>query len=97
MLCRSCNPASRSSPARGRDFGLMPYGVLAMQSLRVEKALPLYGNDVNEDYTPFHVGLDRWIIAPLFPFIAADLKLTEGDAGRLAGRHIISSAPAKHI
>jgi MFS family permease len=31
------------------------------------------------------VGLDRWIIAPLFPFIAADLKLAEGDVGRLAG------------
>ncbi len=31
------------------------------------------------------VGLDRWIIAPLFPFIAADLGLSEGDAGRLAG------------
>jgi MFS family permease len=31
------------------------------------------------------VGLDRWILAPLFPFIAADLGLAEGDAGRLAG------------
>jgi MFS family permease len=31
------------------------------------------------------VGLDRWIIAPLFPFIAADLNLAEGDIGRLAG------------
>jgi len=31
------------------------------------------------------VGLDRWIIAPLFPFIAADLGLAEGDVGRLAG------------
>lgn len=31
------------------------------------------------------VGLDRWIIAPLFPEIAADLGLSEGDAGRLAG------------
>ena len=31
------------------------------------------------------VGLDRWIIAPLFPFIAADLGLSEGDVGRLAG------------
>src|SRR5262245_5783389 len=45
----------------GRDYGLLPYGVAAMQSLRVEKALVLYGNDVNENYTPFHVGLDRWI------------------------------------
>ena len=31
------------------------------------------------------VGLDRWIIAPLFPFIAADLGLPEGEIGRLAG------------
>ncbi len=31
------------------------------------------------------VGLDRWIIAPLFPFIAADLGLQEGEIGRLAG------------
>ena len=31
------------------------------------------------------VGLDRWIIAPLFPFIARDLGLADGDVGRLAG------------
>jgi MFS family permease len=31
------------------------------------------------------VGLDRWIIAPLFPFIANDLGLSAGDIGRLAG------------
>ena len=31
------------------------------------------------------VGLDRWIIAPLFPFIMEDLGLAEGDILRLAG------------
>ena len=31
------------------------------------------------------VGLDRWIIAPLFPFIAQDLGLAEGEIGRLTG------------
>jgi MFS family permease len=31
------------------------------------------------------VGLDRWIIAPLFPFIAQDLGLADGEIGRLAG------------
>jgi MFS family permease len=31
------------------------------------------------------VGLDRWIIAPLFPYIAQDLGLLDGDIGRLAG------------
>jgi aminomethyltransferase len=47
--------------ATGRNFGLQPYGVLAMQTLRLEKGFPLYGNDVNEEVTPFHVGLERWI------------------------------------
>ncbi len=45
----------------GAQHGLQPYGASAMQSLRLEKGLVLYGNDVNENYTPFHVGLDRWI------------------------------------
>jgi MFS family permease len=31
------------------------------------------------------VGLDRWILAPLFPFVAADLGLADGWAGRFAG------------
>ncbi len=31
------------------------------------------------------VGLDRWILQPLFPFIQADLGLADGDTGRLAG------------
>ncbi len=45
----------------GKQFELRPYGVEAMQSLRIEKALPLYGPDISEEYTPFHLGLDRWI------------------------------------
>ena len=47
----------------GRDFGLRPYGTAAMQSLRIEKALPLAGPDIADDeaHTPFHFGLDRWI------------------------------------
>ena len=31
------------------------------------------------------VGLDRWIIAPLFPTMMADLNLSPGDIGTLAG------------
>src|SRR3712207_8267393 len=39
---------------KGREFDLRPYGVEAMQSLRIEKSLPLYGPDISEDDTPFH-------------------------------------------
>jgi glycine cleavage system aminomethyltransferase T len=59
----------------GRKFGLLPYGVTAMQTLRLEKAFPLYGNDINEDYTPFHVGLDRWIKFTKREFIGRDALL----------------------
>ena len=31
------------------------------------------------------VGLDRWIIAPLFPFIAQDLGLAAGEIGNYRG------------
>lgn len=56
----------------GRPFGLKPYGVVTMHTLRLEKAYPLYGNDINEDYTPFHCGLSRWIKFDKDDFIGRD-------------------------
>jgi aminomethyltransferase len=81
----------------GRSFGLLPYGVLAMQSLRLEKGYPLYGNDVNEDYTPFHVGLDRWIRFDKRDFIGRDALLRvqeQGLAERWVGLVLESERPA---
>jgi aminomethyltransferase len=66
---------------QGREFGLKPYGVTAMQSLRLEKAFPLYGNDINEDYTPFHVGLERWIRFDKRDFIGRDALLRVQQTG----------------
>jgi len=65
----------------GRDFGLRPYGVTAMHSLRLEKAFPLYGNDISEDYTPFHVGLDRWIRFDKRDFIGREALLRVQERG----------------
>jgi aminomethyltransferase len=64
---------------QGKPFGLQPYGLLAMQSLRIEKAFPLYGNDLHEEVTPFHAGLDRWIAFDKREFIgrAALLRVQE--------------------
>jgi glycine cleavage system aminomethyltransferase T len=33
---------------QGQEFGLQPYQVTAMQTLRLEKGYPRYGNDVHE-------------------------------------------------
>lgn len=81
----------------GREFGLKPYGLAAMQSLRIEKAFPLYGNDINENYTPFHVGLDRWIRFDKRDFIgrAALLRVQQqGIAERWVGLTIQGELPA---
>jgi aminomethyltransferase len=81
----------------GRDFGLQPYGVAAMQSLRLEKALVLYGNDVNENYTPFHVGLDRWIKFEKREFIGREALLqvqAQGLQERWTGLVLESPVPA---
>lgn len=65
----------------GKAFGLMPYAVLAMQTLRLEKAFPLYGVDITEEVTPFHVGLDRWIRFDGRAFIGRDALLQVRDKG----------------
>ena len=65
----------------GKPFGLKPYGVTAMQTLRLEKAYPLYGNDINEEVTPFHVGLDRWIRFDKREFIGRDALLRVQERG----------------
>jgi aminomethyltransferase len=81
----------------GRQYGLLPYGVAAMQSLRLEKALVLYGNDVNEDYTPFHVGLDRWIRFDKREFMGREALLhvqSQGLRERWVGLTLESPLPA---
>ena len=59
----------------GKAFGLKPYGVQTMHSLRIEKGFPLYGNDLNENYTPYHVGLERWIKYDKHDFVGRDALL----------------------
>lgn len=79
----------------GRDFGLRPYGTAAMQSLRIEKALPLAGPDIPDDEsrTPFHLGLDRWIRFDKPDFVGREalLRIQEmGVSERWVGLHVES-------
>lgn len=82
---------------RGRDFGLMPYGVGAMQSLRIEKAFPLAGPDIDGEQTPFELGLHRWIDFSKRDFIGRDALLAVQDLGlreRWVGLELESTVPA---
>ena len=81
----------------GKPFELRPYGVEAMQSLRIEKALPLYGPDISEDNTPFQLGLDRFIRFNKRDFIGRDALLRGQERGldrRWVGLVLESEVPA---
>jgi aminomethyltransferase len=51
----------------GRERGLVPAGLGARDSLRLEAGLCLYGHEIDDRVTPFEVGLD-WVV-----------KLDDGD------------------
>lgn len=84
---------------RGREVGLRPYGVAAMQSLRIEKAFPLAGPDIDGSQSPFEVGLHRWIRFDKRDFVGREALLRRQDAGlqeRWVGMTVDSELPANH-
>jgi len=81
----------------GREYGLRPYGVAAMQSLRIEKAFPLAGPDIDGTQSPFEVGLHRWIRFDKRDFVGREALLRRQDMGlqeRWVGLVLDSEIPA---
>jgi aminomethyltransferase len=84
--------------AKGRHFGLKPYGVLAMFTLGLEKAYPAHGLDMDERRTPFHIGLDRFIKFDKGNFIGRDALMKVRDDGvkeHWAGLVVEGDTPAE--
>jgi aminomethyltransferase len=68
-----------------------------MQSLRIEKGLPLYGPDISQDDTPFHLGLSRFIRFDKKDFIGREALLKMQERGldrRWVGLTLKSEVPA---
>ncbi len=56
----------------GKDLGLKPYGIRAMNSMRVEKSYKLVGTELSIEYSPYESGLDRFIHPNKGSFIGLD-------------------------
>jgi aminomethyltransferase len=73
--------------AAGRDRGVIPCGLGARDTLRLEAGMPLYGNELDRDTNPYEAGLGRVV------------KLDKPDAfvGREALEKVAASGPAKRL
>ena len=56
----------------GRDLGLGPLGIRAMDSMRLEKSYRLVGTELSIEYAAFESGLDRFVHLNKSDFIGRD-------------------------
>jgi aminomethyltransferase len=68
--------------AAGADDGLATCGLGARDTLRLEAGMPLYGNELGRDTSPFEAGLG-WVVALDHAFVGRD-ALAAAAAGPLA-------------
>ena len=83
----------------GRDAGLVPAGLAARDTLRLEAAMRLYGNDMDEHTTVLEADLG-WIVGwKKEEFIGADVlrrQKAEGVPRKLIGFEVLDRGIARH-
>jgi len=63
----------------GRDLGLIPCGLGARDTLRLEAGMPLYGHEMNDEITPLEAGLDSFVRLDKEDFIGKAALLEQGE------------------
>jgi aminomethyltransferase len=86
--------------AAGAPAGLVPAGLAARDTLRLEAGMPLYGNELGPDLTPFEAGLGRVVkLDKPGDFVgrsALAARASSGPARRLVGLTIQSRRIPRH-
>ena len=85
--------------AQGAPHGLVPAGLGARDTLRLEARMALYGNDLDEEHTLLEADLG-WIVKPeKGDFIGRDVLARQREEGvrrKLTGFRMEGRAPARH-
>jgi aminomethyltransferase len=84
----------------GTEAGVIPCGLGARDTLRLEAGMPLYGNELDRETNPFEAGLGRVVkLEKPGDFVgraALEKVAREGPAKRLAGLSITGRGIARH-
>ena len=73
--------------AAGQGAGLLPIGLGARDTLRLEAGMPLYGNELDRETTPFDAGLGRVV----------KLEKPDDFVGRAALEKVAETGPSKRL
>ena len=82
----------------GKPLGIVPAGLGARDTLRLEAGMPLYGHELSENITPFDAGLEFTCHLAGYDFPGRDALLKIQDEPRsrkLVGLELVGSRPAR--
>jgi aminomethyltransferase len=83
----------------GKEFGILPCGLGARNTLRLESALSLYGHEISDTINVFEAGLDRFCKLEKGPFIGSDalqqVQAARGPERKLVGLEMIDRGIAR--
>jgi aminomethyltransferase len=83
----------------GKAAGLVPVGLGARDTLRLEAGMPLYGNELGPDTTPFEAGLGRVVNLSKGDFVgrsALEKARADGPRKKLVGLVVRGRGIARH-
>jgi aminomethyltransferase len=83
----------------GREFGILPCGLGARNTLRLESAMALYGHEISAELSVFEAGLDRYCKLEKGLFVGSEaltkIKAEGGPKRKLVGLEVIERGIAR--
>ncbi len=66
---------------KGEKYGILPAGLGARDTLRLEMGYPLYGHELTDEITPLEAGLDRFVKLEKGNFFGRETLLKQKEGG----------------